>query len=82
MTMLRIRPRLTAVALAIAVATASGCQGVEPPPDPNAPPTVDEKRALGIDAYEPYFLNAWRRCTRFRSDDVCRRQIYGGDEVH
>jgi hypothetical protein len=68
-------------AAAVAAAMAAGCQGVEPPPDLDAPPTEHEKRVLGGDAYDSYFLNAWRKCTRFASDYTCRRKIYGGDEL-
>lgn len=69
-----------AVLLLTAMAT-FGCAGAPPPLAIDAPPTDDEKRALGPDAYDEYFLTTWRKCTKWASDDACRRQIYGGDDA-
>jgi len=44
-----------------------------------APPTEDELRWLGPDAYNDFFLTRWRKCIRYASENVCFSQFYGGD---
>ncbi len=63
----------------VGAALVVGCAGIAPPPDMAAPPTRDEIRNLGGDAYDEYFLTRWRHCTQFASTSTCRNQIYGGD---
>lgn len=63
------------------VALLGGCGGQTQPLDLDAPPTAREKRNLGPDAYDDYFLTTWRKCTQWYSDDTCRRQMYGGDDA-
>jgi hypothetical protein len=64
---------------ALAFASA-GCEGFErdPLPQPGDPPTQEELRWLGPDAYTAFFLNKWRDCVKYAAPNVCHRDIYGG----
>ncbi len=71
--------RRTVLLAALALPFAAGCQGAAPPLDLSAPPTEYERRVLGVDAYNDYFLTMWRKCTRYASEGTCHKQMYGGD---
>lgn len=68
---------LTTVSLAGLLAS---CGTPEPAPDFNAPPTVRESRILGVDATDSYFLTRYRKCIRWKSEQICREEPYGDDE--
>jgi hypothetical protein len=60
------------------LALVAGCEAA-PPPDFEAPPTQEERRILGGDAFDEHFLTQWRKCTQFASTDTCEDELYGGN---
>lgn len=67
--------------IAVVMLSVAGCAMSEsrPTQDLDAPPTDDELRWLGPDAYNEFFLTRWRKCTRYASENVCFSDFYGGD---
>ncbi len=61
----------------LVLALVAGCE-IAPPPDYEAPPTEEERRILGGDADDDYFLTRWRKCTQFASTSNCEDELYGG----
>ncbi|MCP5364732.1 MAG: hypothetical protein H6905_05835 [Hyphomicrobiales bacterium] len=67
--------------IAVVMLSVAGCATSEAQhtQDPGAPPTEDELRWLGPDAYNDFFLTRWRKCVRYASENVCFSEFYGGD---
>ncbi len=76
----RTRFGISVIATVSAAGLLAACGTREPPPDFNAPPTVRESMILGVDAEDSYFLNRYRRCIRWKSEQICREEPYGDDE--
>ena len=70
---------IKAAGVALILALVAGCE-TAPPPDLEAPPTREEIRILGADAYEEHFIARWRRCVRFASTSTCEDDLYGGGD--
>lgn len=77
-----LKPRrgATAVATVSLAGLLAACGTREPPPDLNAPPTVRESLILGVDATDTFFLTRYRKCIRWKSEQICREEPYGDDE--
>jgi len=76
----RTRWRTSVVASVFLSGLVAACGTREPPPDFNAPATLQESMILGVDATDPYFLNRFRRCIQWKSQQICKEEPYGDDE--
>ena len=75
-----MRCRIPVVATLSLAGLLAACGTREPPPDFNAPATLQESMILGVDATDPYFLNRFRRCVQWKSQQICKAEPYGDDE--
>lgn len=76
----KARSGASVIGAVLVAGLAAACGTREPPPDFGAPATPREWRILGVDASDPYFLNRFRRCVQWKSEQLCRQEPYGDGE--